>query len=74
MKISIVEEKPVPPPKRVVLDLSEEEADLIRIFARYYAVLAHAGGELVAARRLSSKLASFNGKATYPYEKAFKDE
>lgn len=79
MKLSVVEEKPVPPPKRVVLDLSEEEADLIRVFANYYANRHQAAVDLVhghagAASQLAKKLAPFTDKRKYPFEKAFQDE
>lgn len=71
---------PVPqpkPPVRVILDLSEGEAALVRIIAQYYAASAAdvwrdaAAG---AATRLADSLANHAGRQEYPYTDYFKEE
>jgi hypothetical protein len=74
MKITEVVKEPVPPPKTVILELTEEEAGLIEWFSRYYATAVHTLLEVPAAKRLADKLTKYKSAPVYPYNNAFKDE
>ena len=74
MKISIVEVAPVPPPKKVILEMTPEEVDLIYIFSMYYVTGAWSAPSTAAAKRLAKLTKQFHGSAKYPYENAFKEE
>jgi hypothetical protein len=75
MKITEVVEKPEPPPKKIILELTEEEAGLIQWFARFYTTNAPAGRvapELVtAADTLAKKLMKYKNAPLYPYDGVF---
>jgi hypothetical protein len=73
MKMKVVEVVPAPPPKRVILDLSEGEADFIRDIMIYYASALGAGEGVVPARKLSALLFQFQGKRQYPYTGYFEE-
>lgn len=66
MKITITEEKPIPPPKKVTLELTEDEVGLIRYFADYYSIVTPA-----AARLRDQIPKEFWLNAKYPYTDAF---
>lgn len=70
MKLEIVEDKPIPPPKKVVVEMSEAEACIVYWALNYYAVRTLAAA-LAAANRAAKHFKQFNGKAQYPYDKEF---
>lgn len=73
MKITEKILPPVTPLKTVILELTEAEADLIRVFATYYVTSGSgAGFPSLAARRLYNQLEGYSGCSSYPYTDAFK--
>lgn len=75
MKISIVEQVVAPPPKRVILDLSEEEAGLLEAMCSSYCVSSVAADDAyLAAQRLCQNLSEFYNKQVYPYINYFLQE
>lgn len=75
MKLTEIKVKPVEPPNRVLLNLSQEEASLLWRIARYYiASMADTTANTVPSIiRLRDKLAAYQDKAQYPFD-YFKDE
>ena len=76
MKITITEEKPIPPPKKVTLELTEDEAGLIRYFADYYndiyTRVTDFDTSACAAARLRDQIPKeFWLNAKYPHTDAF---
>ena len=73
MRITEKVETPVPPPKRVILDLSEEEAGFLYYIADYY---AEAAGPAVAPAtgRLATSVKQYKDKSKYPHTDCFKVE
>lgn len=75
MKLTEIVVKPVEPPKRVLLDLSQEEAGIVWYFVNYYASTAAADTgptglacPAAAAARLAESLKQYRDKYAYPYD------
>lgn len=67
MKVEVIEPPPVK--KKVILELTEEEATIIRWSLEYYAA-PETDPATAAAARAANKLKQFDS-ATYPYSGAF---
>jgi hypothetical protein len=78
MKLTVKEAVPTPPPpKRVILDLSEGEADFIRMVMFHYQLhsgLRECPAMIDAALRLEKSLVDFVDKKKYPYTGYFEKE
>ena len=63
MKVEVLEDKPIPPPKTVVLTRTEEEATIIRWGLEYLAAIA--AGRIADARRAAAKLKQVNNVGAF---------
>lgn len=74
MKLKEVEVEVPKPPKRVILDLSQEEAGLLREFVVYYASnAAPSAAWSAAAAELRNRLEPYRGMYKHPYTDYFKE-